>query len=448
MTDVFLYSLKTATAAMIKDLTALFLRGYGSLVYHKQAEKWLVDESELQLAGKERLQFTHGNYAVDGPNRHFYAIMEPMWWKMRTIVFELKPAAKKRGQPKKNAVVQDDGASQGDIDTDMDGLALRGRRRPPLAVTQAARAENAQEVHFEQFQQQSVDRIEQEVNLSKRNGTWYAEHGMSAVETDEAVKDLVVGLHEIRNISDPKAFTRAWDSNMGRLEEIEAIDELKLQKQQKLEQDQEDQDDSITTLVSGLEDNAPSKKVKLGASIATENGEASSPIPSNTATISGRALPILIRRASEQVAPRTFSTANLANEPFNTDGPPSILNRIGLGQTLLIPPSISVYISTDPPRNPYHHNAYHWPCAPIGIADCKNLFDGIDMRADVVRIRGYIFSYGWHDMMRAIDSTDQGKRDGFGLLLQDIALAARNGVTKWRLKVLVLGVAPVYPSRV
>jgi len=27
--------------------------------------------------------------------------MEPMWWKMRDIVFELKPAAKKRGQQKK-----------------------------------------------------------------------------------------------------------------------------------------------------------------------------------------------------------------------------------------------------------------------------------------------------------------------------------------------------------
>jgi hypothetical protein len=449
-----LNSLKTATAAMMKDLTHIFLRGYGNIIYHKDPAHWLVDESELQLAGKERMQFTHGDYGIDGPNAHFYAILEPMWWHMRSIIFQLKPSIKKRG-PKKNTVDQDDDAWQGDVDTEMDGLPhkeegvpLRGRGRPPKAVTQATMAGKAPNVDVEQIQQKAVDRIEQQVNLSKQNGTWDAKYYMSAIETDEAVQDLFVRLHEVRYNSDPRAFTRSWDTHMARLEEIEAIDELKNGTPANLRQEREIRDDSGVTLVPNLEENAPSKRVKLSKSVLAETGVASSSVPCNTTTISDQALPILSKPASEQPAPRAFSAANLANEPFNTNGPPSILNQIGLGQQPLLPPSISVYISADPPRSPYHDNAYHWPCAPIGVADGKKLFDGIDMRVDIVNIRGYIFSYGWHDMMRSIDSTARGKRDGFDVLLRDIALAARKGVTKWRVKVLVLGVAPVYPSMV
>ena len=449
-----LNSLKTATAAMIKDLTHIFLRGYGNIIYHKDPGHWLVDESELQLAGKERMQFTHGDYGIDGPNAHFYAILEPMWWHMRSIIFELKPSTKKRG-PRKNLVDQDDDAWQGDVDTEMDGLPhkekgvpLRGRGRPPKAVVQAVMAGNPPKVDVEQIQQKAVDRIEQQVNLSKQNGTWDSKYNMSAVETDEAVQDLIVRLHKVRYHSDPRAFARSWDTHMARLEEIEAIDELKIGTPANSGQGQEIQDDSGLTLVSGLGENAPSKRVKLSQSVSADTSVASSSIPSNTTTISGQPLSILSKPANEQVLTTVFSAANLANEPFNTNGPPSILNQIGLGQQPLLPPSISVYISADPPRSPYHDNAYHWPCAPIGIADGKKLFDGIDMRVDIVNIRGYIFSYGWHDMMRSIDSTDRGKRDGFDVLLRDIALAARKGVTKWRVKVLVLGVAPVYPSMV
>lgn len=81
-------SLQSATEARIKDLTFAFIRGYGSILYRTGKSKWLVPEGELRLAGKERLQFKRGEYTADGPNAHFYRILEPLWWIMRDLVFE------------------------------------------------------------------------------------------------------------------------------------------------------------------------------------------------------------------------------------------------------------------------------------------------------------------------------------------------------------------------
>jgi hypothetical protein len=50
--------------------------------------------------------------------------------------------------------------------------------------------------------------------------------------------------------------------------------------------------------------------------------------------------------------------------------------------------------------------------------------------------------------MRAVEATEQGRRYGFGVLLRDVSEAARMGVTRFRLKVLVRGMAPVYQGRV
>lgn len=182
--------------------------------------KWLVDDLQLRLVGKERSHFTQGEYGVDGPNAHFFAILEPMWWIMRGIVFELKPPVKRRGQPEKIVDVDDSDVGQGDVDTEREELlrkekafASRSRGRPPKAATRAAvkaTSEDAPKALFEDKQKRILRRIEQEIDVSRQNRTWEETYRMTANETDEAFQELIARLHGIRCKSDLKAFARSW----------------------------------------------------------------------------------------------------------------------------------------------------------------------------------------------------------------------------------------------
>jgi hypothetical protein len=339
---------------MIRDLSSTFIRGYGNILYKKSAEKWLINDSDLQSAGKMRIQFTPGDTRIDGPNAHFYAILEPMWWIMRGIVFELKPAPKRRGQPPKKKVEVEDGKAvwQGDVDTEMDmqdmphkergEVAVRTRGRPPKAGTDAgtytgaqvgtgwdaarARAAKEPKIRFEEKQQKVLERIEQEIDLSKRNRGTKEKWSMTAEETDEAVQELIARLHEIRCKSGPKAFERSWEINLARLDEIETIGELKVGKLVELEDGGQGQSLAIRT--SGLDENTPSKKVKLSGTASPQKATVASPFPARAATLSGTApIGAIFSTSGEQDPPRTFSISNLANEPFNTTGPPSAKPR-------------------------------------------------------------------------------------------------------------------------
>jgi hypothetical protein len=461
---------------MIKDLSTLFLRGYGSILYHKQPDKWLLTDAELQAQGKTRIIFTVGDMSVDGKNAEFFRILEPMWWIMRGVVFEEKPMGRKRGRGFKEE--EEEGGSvqlEGmDVDGEPDelphkeqGVIARPRGRPPKtpAQTQAMKAAQSPKMNFERNQQTVLQRIEVEIDARKTDRSWRKVTGrMTALETDEAVQELIVRLQEIRGRSESGAFERAWEVMLGRLEEVDgeevmgldvAPSEMEVEpplKKVKLTETTPPPQ-AISLGLAAQQQVAPSglalpQQVVSSGPAPPQQGTSSGPIPSRPAILPGVAGTISSIAPNRQDLPRTLPPGNFANEPFNTVGPPSILNRLTLGQTPLIPSSISVYISTSPPLSPYSKSAYHWPSAPIGLADCKRLFDGIDQRVDVRQISGYTFSYGWNDVMRAVGATDQEKRHGFDVLLQDVKDGAMMGTTRWRLKVLVIGVAPVYQSRV
>ena len=415
---------------MIKDLSHVFIRGYCKILYQTEPSKWLVPESQLRLEGKDRLTFAHNKYDVDGPNAHLYRILEPMWWTMRDIVFEVKPPAKRRGPiPKRNIddLQKGDGVDSdvyhGDNDTELDvqlprekSFVPRGRGRPPKA---------APKVRFEEKQKQTLNRIEQAIDSSKNNSARRQRHYMTAEQTDQAVCELISRLHEIRCQSNLDTFASSWETHLARLEEIEEFDEFK--------------NDIAATPVNGARVKASSK----GTVPYTDAGEIrgrgkKSPDRLPVTSAEGHSpLAVSLRR------PRSA----LANEPFNTRGPPSPLDQLALARTTFLPSSLSVYITSAPPVHPYKDKSYHWPDAPIGVTDCKRLFDGIGQRVAVRKIYSYSLSYGWNDIMRLIENDAEGRRHGFSELRRDIADAAKQGVTKWRLKVLVAGEVPGYQRK-
>lgn len=433
---------------MIRDLSAAFIRGYGNILYKRDAGKWLVDEKKLREQGKERIKFTARDIREDGANSRLFEILEGMWWVMRGVVFERKGALARgvRGMRKErvDGDTEMDG-EQGDLPLKESGVVARPRGRPPKQIQAPAQTVKEPKMRFEQKQEKALERIEEAIDQSKQNGNLGQgnKYQMTALETDEAVQDLIARLHEIRSKSDVQAFERAWDANIARLDEIEGIEELRVKRPAQKRKEEGVGAGELIVNPREKEGEAPFKKMKLSAAAPTRQEVFSGLIPSEPAMLSGVAGTGSIAPGKQDTA-RTLSVSNLANEPFNTSGTPSILNALRLGQTPLIPTAISVYISSHPSLSP---SAYHWPSAPIGIADCKRLFDGIDQRVEIIKISGYTLSYGWDDVMRAVRATDQGKRDGFDLLRGDVERAARLGVTRWRLKVLVMGVARVYQGK-
>jgi hypothetical protein len=425
---------------MIKDLTFAFIRGYGSILYKTGKSKWLVPEEELRPAGKERLQFTRGEYTADGPNAHFYRILEPLWWTMRALIFEevfsplyirvlikgaridlllQKPPPKRPGQPPKRKFdhpsIQELGADneyQGYSDTELEiqprkdkSLIPRPRGRPTKGLPK---------VSFEQRQQQTLNRIEREIDLSKRNGSWMQNGLMKTDETDEAIFDLILRLHKIRCESDPEAFVRSWEIHLGRLDEIEEISDLRRSPAETMEK----------TPNALLPAQLPGKQLQEQEDAASDTALSSPSV--DLMEWMGEPTPSVERK-------------NLANESFNTNGLPSVLNQLRFGEMPLVPSAISVYIMTTPVSVAYQDSSYHWPDAPVSVTDCQRFWDGIAQRAEVRNISGYVLSYGWNDVMRSIHNFDEGRRHGFSVLREEILKAARLGVTRWRLKVLVSG---------
>ena len=455
---------------MIKDLSRVFVRGYCKILYRTAPSKWLVPEAELQLEGKERLQFTPNNSETDGPNAHFYGILEPMWWIMRDIMFEAKPALKRRGQPKRtiDGVMKegvDDDSYQGDNDTEVDlqlpkekSVVPRGRGRPPKAIPK---------MRFEDKQKQVLDRIEQEIEESNAKGSRKQQQRvMTADQTDEAVYDLIARLHDIRCQSQPDSFARSWETYLARLDEIEDIEDFEYGVAIDRANDAQlaAAQSPTTALHTNIEDHPARTRFRKGASheswvpvdpiempglMPTSNPNKSGGSPTQNLPVSSMGNGASGRHVDLANEPLdTHGPRNLSNEPFDTYGPPSPLDQLGRGQTPLIPSRISLYITTTPALLPYKDKSYHWPDAPVSITDCKRLFDGIDQRVAVRNISSFTLSYGWNDVMRFIENDEEGRRHGFSELRRDIADAAKMGVTRWRLKILVAGEAQLYQKRV
>lgn len=333
------------------------------------------------------------------------------------LLLQKKPS-ERPGQPPKRKFdhlsIQELGADseyQGDNDTELDIwpqkdklLIPRPRGRPAKGVPK---------VSFEQKQQQTLNRIDQKIDMSKRNGS-RMQNLMTTEETNEAIFDLILRLHKIRCESDSEVFARSWKIHLGRLDEIEEISDLRRSPAETMEQ----------TPNALLPAELPGQQLQEQEDAAS--GTAFSSLSVDSMEWMGEPTPSVGRK-------------NLANEPFNTDGPPSVLNQLKLGATPLVPSAISVYIMTAPVSVAYHDGSYHWPDAPVSPTDSKRFWGGIGQRSGVRNISGYVLSYGWNDVMRSVHNYDEGRRHGFSVLRADILKAARLGVTRWRLKVLVSG---------
>ena len=110
--------LQTGTDASIRGLTKLVLRGYRTIVWNERSE-WLLEEAKLAkgearlLHGGENEQYVwmarskkaKGNTVLRALliyASRFYPLLEPVWWRMRELVFERKPPPKNRLPRKKD----------------------------------------------------------------------------------------------------------------------------------------------------------------------------------------------------------------------------------------------------------------------------------------------------------------------------------------------------------
>lgn len=129
-------------------------------------------------------------------------MLEPIWWKMRDIIFEPKPPPKSRkGVRRPNTpTIDHETAYEADNDTELD----IGART------------------FERARLQTLDKIDENRFASTPLSSVLRERRyMTAEETDEAIIKLVELLADTRANSKPDVFGRLWDQHLARLDELE-----------------------------------------------------------------------------------------------------------------------------------------------------------------------------------------------------------------------------------
>lgn len=100
--------LRRGTDASIKNMTDDILRAYGPRIWvpHSEWRKALAEGEESLL------------YEKNGPNARLYHILGRLWWRMRELVYEEKPAPKQRSgarnQSCRHKKVEGDEHSEGD----------------------------------------------------------------------------------------------------------------------------------------------------------------------------------------------------------------------------------------------------------------------------------------------------------------------------------------------
>lgn len=359
--------LKRGSPASIRQLTDLFVRGNGYLVWTENSI-WQLDNSELDN-GEIRLTYQRRaetpNLEVENPrsarpsrslksletdNPRLYPIFTDLWTLMRNTIFELKPKAQGRHH-----------LAADDLDSDADHYADAAS---PDTTTQERVRPTLQSRTMLQSVAAGPGRSEYETIALRRP--------LTTDEAEAAILDLITHFHIIRSASDIPVFDELFAQQLARVEELETAE-------------------GVTTQSENF--------------IPPQDSPEPSPNPS---------------------LPQDTQFKSLSNEPFMTTGNPLKPLQQLLPPT--IPSMMSIYICSaraSPYLTTSHLTStdltsavalrstsvglsasYHWPAAPVTDCDMTRFFGGVNNRiADPLdTIVGYMFSYGWNDTCRFVSS--------------------------------------------
>lgn len=290
---------------------------------------------------------------------------------MRSIIFEVKPAPRKRGRNARGASrsisvdTDTDAAYLGDVDSNGFPPPVPSYHRPGAADDLRARV--------------LATRLSYETQTRKTM--------LSRGEAGAAIQDLIRQVADIRACTDPRVFEELWDRHIGRLEEL----------------------DCPFGIANGDQDAFNSETNPLDESLSNRNPSAPRAVSSEPFVSLGNPIPPQMPLSA--LVPTTppshmsiwistcgiLSTSSLYSVPLIT------ASTIYSAHT-----SAGATSSTCSP-------AYHWPNAPVQNHDLGPFFLGINARIDppTSSILGWLVSYGWNDRCRFISSglTDVGSNE-------------------------------------
>lgn len=300
----------------------------------------------------------------------------------------------------------------------------------------------------------------------------------TAAQTEEALLQLIVELHEIRINSHEGTFRRLFERHLARLEEIEYVDELQQHSPRK--PDDHKKRSSEAGAVTEEQDVMAHNAYATGRT-ATEGAKVAS---TDTGEKRSLVLKLKIPQVVQEVLKQdeNISTGSFANNSSRSSGPTTdasletaraVLHQLSesntaqvqAAQRLLLPRLRPLTLSADSPTQPsifenlllpatipetltacitpYSNTSasaqpYIWLDAPITPSSFERFKDGACLRAEVprgVRVENIILvlAYGWSDACRVV----RGQQD-WSWVNTDIREAASRGVDRWRLRVCVV----------
>ncbi|KAJ9656767.1 hypothetical protein H2198_004771, partial [Neophaeococcomyces mojaviensis] len=200
----------------LRKLSDSFITAFGNLVWAKN-RRWLLRPDELD-EGEQPLQYVPPSKRKEGDHEKFFDVLESLWKRMRTTIYEIKPAYL---YPTVNVVDLDDVATQHSSSVEPSSTASDDEivhRQKPSVFTRTAAMLPPKKTKKTKKQPQPVDRtlprlgaLPPPKNEVTPPGYW------PASRTQEAIINIIVDLHTARTNSHPTVFMQAYEENMARL---------------------------------------------------------------------------------------------------------------------------------------------------------------------------------------------------------------------------------------
>lgn len=284
---------------------------------------------------------------------------------MRNIVFEQKPAPKKRGRSAR-------GASPAlTIDSGTDTAYLGDTDTHPLPSPTLS--------YY--YPRETTDLRARVLSARLSHETQGRRKMLTTRQADDAILDLIERLAEIRAHTDPRVFEDLWERRIGRVEELDRPFGLG-------EGNQGTATAGAVTETPEQRSSGPDAPLPARSLSSEPFASTGNPIPPPM-PLSCLVPPTPPTHMSIWISTcGIISTANLFSVPLVTAS--------------TIYSSHSSIGSTSSMSSP----AYHWPSAPVQNSDLGPFFLGMNMRIDppTSTILGWIFSYGWNDRCRFVSS--------------------------------------------
>lgn len=292
----------------------------------------------------------------------FYSILAHVWPRMRNIIFEQKPALRKRGRAPSRASP----ALTNDSETDIAYLGDTDTHPLPSPALSFYRPRDTTELRARVLSATLSDETQAPRKM------------LTARQADDAIVDLIERVAAIRADTDPRVFEELWERRIGRLEELDHPPGI-------AEGNQGAPGPVTETPEQGTSaPTAPTPRPLSSEPFASTGNPIPPPMP-----LSCLVPPMPPTHMSIWISScGIISTASLFSVPLITAS--TIYSSHGSGK-------LTASVSSP---------AYHWPNAPMENSDLVPFFLGMNSRINppISTIIGWIFSYGWNDRCRFVSS--------------------------------------------